>query len=274
MSTSEHVNSNNIERFTGFANLYDRNRPSPPQEVIKILHTYLGEKPRNVVDIGCGTGLSSFLWMNDSVNIIGVEPNDDMRKVAITNWERINKPSNIHFTKGLSHQLELASESIDIITCSQSFHWMEPQSTLHECARVLRSGGIFAAYDSDWPPTFNWIVEEQYKKLINLAETRARQLADVEKHPHKWNKEKHLQQIEESGLFRFSKEIVFHNWELCNADRYANIALSQGGLQTALKKGANELHKEVEHFKNNVTEAFAGKAQNVLFSYRMRLGIK
>ncbi|MEM5003252.1 hypothetical protein [Priestia megaterium] len=88
MSTSKHVNNNNIERFTGFANLYDRNRPSPPQEVIKILHTYLGEKPRNVVDIGCGTGLSSFLWMNDSVNIIGVEPNDDMRKVAITNWEK------------------------------------------------------------------------------------------------------------------------------------------------------------------------------------------
>lgn len=142
---------------------------------------------------------------------------------------------------------------------------MEPQSSLHECVRVLRSGGIFAAYDCDWPPTFNSIVEEKCKKLINLAETRARQLTDVEKH---------LQQIEESGLFRFSKEILFHNWELCNADRYANIALSQRGLQTAFKKGAHELYKEVEHFKNNVTEAFAGKAQNVLFSYRMRLGIK
>ena len=44
-----------------------------------------------------------------------------------------------------------AHASADIVTCSQSFHWMEPEPTLAEIARILRPGGVFAAYDYDWP---------------------------------------------------------------------------------------------------------------------------
>jgi len=83
-----------------------------------------------------------------------------------------------------------------------------------------------------------------------------------------------LIQIQKSGLFRFAKEIVFHNWEQCDATRYTNIALSQGALQTAIKLGADDLHQAVENFRNQVVDAFAGETLDVLFSYRMRLAIK
>ncbi len=43
-----------------------------------------------------------------------------------------------------------------IVTCAQSFHWMEPESTFIEVARILRPGGVFAAYDYDRPPTVHW----------------------------------------------------------------------------------------------------------------------
>lgn len=56
----------------------------------------------------------------------------------------------------MSDDLGLPDDSVDIITCSQSFHWMEPQSTLREFARVPRPGGIFVAYDCDWPPVLDW----------------------------------------------------------------------------------------------------------------------
>lgn len=32
-------------------------------------------------------------------------------------------------------------------TVAQALHWMEPASTLAEVARILRPGGVFAAYD-------------------------------------------------------------------------------------------------------------------------------
>ncbi|WP_191561239.1 class I SAM-dependent methyltransferase [Metabacillus idriensis] len=270
----ENIRLNNVDRFTGFASLYDRNRPRPPLEVIKIITKYLGDTPKKLIDVGCGTGLSSFIWMNEAAQIIGVEPNDDMLAAAVANWEKIKKPSNLQFIKGFSNQLGSASESVDVVTCSQSFHWMEPESTLKEFARVLRTGGVFAAYDCDWPPAFDWTIEDQYKKIISHADKLIQQLAPMEEHSYKWDKNKHLQNIEESGLFRFSREIVFHHWESCDADRYTNIALSQGGLQTALKKGADELLTQAEIFRKNVTEAFAGTSQDILFSYRMRLGVK
>ncbi|WP_438349356.1 class I SAM-dependent methyltransferase [Paenibacillus sp. FA6] len=269
----EEIRNNNVERFAGFGSLYDQNRPSAPLEVVKILTTYLRSKPQMVVDVGCGTGLSSFIWLNAADHIIGYEPSDDMREVAISKWEASGQPLNLEFKNGLSHELGLASGSTDIVTCSQSFHWMEPQSTLREFARILRPGGIFAAYDYDWPPVFDWKIDDMYQQLITYADVRATQLAPQEQRAHKWSKDEHLHHIQKSGLFRYAREIVFHHSQQCDAERYVNIALSQGGLQTALKLGADEIHSEVSQFRELVSQAFAGESREVIFSYRMRLGI-
>ncbi|OCT13685.1 SAM-dependent methyltransferase [Paenibacillus pectinilyticus] len=269
----EHIRTNNVQRFTGFGELYDESRPTAPAEVIKILSSYLGRQPQTVVDVGCGTGLSSFLWLNDAASIIGVEPSDDMRAVALAKWEAMQRPANLQFVKALSHELELPAASTDIVTCSQSFHWMEPQSTLREFARVLRPGGVFAAYDCDWPPVVDSDIEQQYMKLTTLGHQLAVELEVEQEQAYKWNKEEHLSQIQASGLFRYAREIVFHNWEPCTADRYVKLALSQGSLQTALKLGAKELEAEAASFREIVEKAFAGEEKSILFGYRMRLGI-
>lgn len=52
----------NIDRFLGFQDEYDRYRPEAPQLVTELLTNYLGCRPALVADIGCGTGLSTFLW--------------------------------------------------------------------------------------------------------------------------------------------------------------------------------------------------------------------
>lgn len=265
---------NNVKRFEGFGTLYDKSRPIPPHDVVRVVKKYLRRQPQTVIDVDCGTGLSTFIWVNEAESIIGFEPNDDMRNVAFSKWQEFDEPSNIQFIKGLSHQLDLPTESVDVVTCSQSFHWMDPHSTLKEFSRVLCSGGVFAAYDCDWPPTFDWLIEEKYKELISLVNKKLLQLTEKDEQPYRWKKSEHLQKIRESNLFRFSKEIVFHQWEKCDATRYANIAFSNGGLQTTLQLGADDLHEAVNDFKEQVKESFAGKICDVLFSYRMRLAVK
>ena len=50
----------NAERFTGFADLYDTVRPTPPLALAEVLRSYAGGAPvRQVVDLGSGTGLST-----------------------------------------------------------------------------------------------------------------------------------------------------------------------------------------------------------------------
>src|SRR5262249_48629656 len=59
---------------------------------------------------------------------------------------------------------------------AQSFHWMEPTATLAEIARILRPGGLFAAYDYDWPPAIQWeldrLAQEGSLRFVELVRER------------------------------------------------------------------------------------------------------
>lgn len=39
---------------------------------------YLGYKPEQIVDLGCGTGLSTLVWACKCDNIIGIDPNEEI----------------------------------------------------------------------------------------------------------------------------------------------------------------------------------------------------
>src|SRR3984893_18785877 len=82
--------------------------------------------------------------------------NDDMRTQAIRKIEHHPYAAHIAYREGVAHRTGLPDGCADIVTCAQSLHWMEPTSTLAEVARILRPGGLFAAYDYDWPPTLHW----------------------------------------------------------------------------------------------------------------------
>ncbi|MCQ4088471.1 class I SAM-dependent methyltransferase [Saccharibacillus sp. JS10] len=271
---SEQIRSNNVERFTGFGSLYDHSRPAAPPEVIQILEMYLQRSPEHIADVGCGTGLSTFLWLDIAKQIIGIEPSQDMRQVAEDKRQALGYPAHLTFREGYSDALGLPNEWADLITCSQSFHWMNPQPTLTEFARVLRPGGIFAAYDCDWPPVINLELEEGYKELSALAERRVAELSEAADQAYKWNKHHHLQQMIDSGHFRYVKEIVFHHWETFDAARYVNLALSQGATQGAIKLGAEDVLLAAEQFRSHTEAFFAGNSKDILFSYRMRLAMK
>ncbi len=53
----EKVIKNNVERFNGFADDYDKFRPVPPLIIVETLINYIDKTPSLVVDLGCGTGL-------------------------------------------------------------------------------------------------------------------------------------------------------------------------------------------------------------------------
>ena len=90
-----------LSRFEGFADIYDRFRPKPPEEIALLLIDIAGlDKSGTVVDLGCGTGLSTHIWTGRADRIIGIEPNDDMRKKAAAN----TSDQTISFIKGSSYE--------------------------------------------------------------------------------------------------------------------------------------------------------------------------
>ncbi|WP_019914839.1 class I SAM-dependent methyltransferase [Paenibacillus sp. HW567] len=265
----------NIERFLGYQDEYDRYRPEAPRMVIELLTTYLGRRPSLVADVGCGTGLSTFLWKDAADAVTGVEPNPDMLGKALDKLRLLeNSGQSLSFMQGYSNQLPFAERSVDIVTCSQSFHWMDPVSTLQEIFRCLRPGGVFAAYDCDWPLMLQPDIEARYNRLIAAADDLLAELQPASEQAYKWDKEGHLSRIKASGLFSYAREIVFHHTESCDAQRYVGLMLSQGGIQSVLKLAPAALEQDIAGFTADVERFFQGRTLPVVISYRMRIGVK
>lgn len=263
-----------INIWSGETALYDETRPHAPNILLDICSQLIHlPGPPVVVDLGSGTGFSTALWAQRARQVIGIEPNAEMRTQAERQQLLSPHAKRIRYRDGLSTQTGLAADSIDIVTCSQSLHWMEPEPTFAEVARILRPGGLFVAYDYDWPPTVHWEVEQAYHDVIaRFRQMRAERAID--RGVKSWSKEKHLTRMQESGQFRYVKELVIHQIEEGNAERFIGLTLSYG-IARYLKQGyLTEQEVGLDHLKR-ITHDFIGPEPIPwYFSYRMRVGIK
>jgi SAM-dependent methyltransferase len=259
-----------IERFTGFADDYDRHRPSPPQ-VLAALLTEIARcpVPELVIDLGCGTGLSTRYWTDKAREVIGIEPSADMRRTAT---ER-NPSTNLRFLDGYSHRTGLPAGCAQIVTCIQSLHWMEPAGTFEEVRRLLSPGGVFAAVDYDWPPvTGSWVADlawsDCYRRTIQLESAIA-----PERRPRRWDKAQHLSRMLQSGCFRFTREVLVHHVDEGNAARHIGLLRSQGGVMDLLKAGHTSATLGIDALEG-VSRAELGETPRPWYwSARIRLGV-
>ena len=79
------ITLNPTTRFSDRVENYVKYRPSYPKEIIPFLEKYYdlsGDK--RIADIGSGTGIFSELFLQSGYSVIGIEPNDHMRRAAET----------------------------------------------------------------------------------------------------------------------------------------------------------------------------------------------
>lgn len=262
----------NIDRFSGFADVYDRFRPQPPPAIVDMLAQLARCDRPAVVDLGSGTGISSLLWARRARTVIGVEPNPDMRAQARLRASAEGAAS-VSFVEGLSIATGLPDACADIVTCSQSLHWMEPEPTFAEVARILRPGGVFAAYDCDWPPTLNPEAEQAYI-ACRIRARAVEQQRRVAPHVHQWSKDEHLKRIRDSARFRYAREVVLHHVESGDAERLVGVMLSQGEVATLLQHGVSEDEIGITALREAAGRAMGDAAVPWYWSYRVRLGVK
>jgi ubiquinone/menaquinone biosynthesis C-methylase UbiE len=95
-------------------------RPRYPDGLISYLKSELGFSEKSIVaDIVSGTGILSEMFLRNGNIVLGVEPNEDMRKIAEAN---LGSYSNFRSVNGSAESTKLSEGSIDFITAGQSFH--------------------------------------------------------------------------------------------------------------------------------------------------------
>jgi SAM-dependent methyltransferase len=120
------------------AEAYERGRPGYPSDAVAWLTEKLGLGPgRTVVDLGAGTGKLSRLLVETGVQVVAVEPVEEMRRFLET-------VAGVEALAGTAEAIPLPDASADACTIAQAFHWFEQDAALAEIHRVLRPGSALA----------------------------------------------------------------------------------------------------------------------------------
>ena len=126
------------DHFSGHATTYREARPLYPDALFDWLAR---EAPARALawDAGCGNGQASVALAARFARVFATDPS----ATQIANAE--GKP-NIEYRVEPGEQCSLAPASADLVTVAQALHWFDFPRFFAEAARVLKPGGVLAAW--------------------------------------------------------------------------------------------------------------------------------
>ncbi len=128
------------------------------ETMLSVSEAALGKKPDAVLDLATGTGdvprMMSLRW--PQAKITGTDPTAAMLSVAHqkAHDDKSKRFSKIEWKSGLAEKIEIADESVNIITIAFGFRNVsesERQLAIHEAFRVLKPGGVYAILELGLP---------------------------------------------------------------------------------------------------------------------------
>lgn len=138
---------NNTKIFSGKGSIYSSSRPKYADALFTLIQNKLSNKRSiTAADIGSGTGIFTAHLLNYGYTVYAVEPNRDMRENA---EKQLVSHDGFISINGCDSNTTLASESVDIVTVAQAFHWFDREKFRAECKRILKPDGmLFIVYNS------------------------------------------------------------------------------------------------------------------------------
>lgn len=134
------------------ASIYRQYRPQYPQKVVEIISDYIKRFSGNfnlAVDVGCGSGQSTFYLKNAFQRCVGVDISSAQVHEANEALREDGGPNTVEFVQGSADSLPMEPSSVDLVTIAQAWHWIDPERLYSECKRVLAPGGCLAVYCYD-----------------------------------------------------------------------------------------------------------------------------
>jgi SAM-dependent methyltransferase len=137
-----HLQRQVAEGFGADAGRYDRARPSYPAGLIgRIVAASPG---RDVLDAGCGTGISSRLLAAAGCRVLGVDPDPRMAAAA----RELGTETEV----ATFEEWDPAGRTFDAVVAAQAWHWVDPVAGAAKAAAVLRPGGRLAVFWNVFEP--------------------------------------------------------------------------------------------------------------------------
>lgn len=145
------------ESFGTDAARYDRARPSYPAALVdRIVAASPG---RDVLDVGCGTGIAARLFQAAGCRVLGVDPDDRMVAIA--------QQGGLEVEVATFEDWDSAGREFDAVIAAQAWHWVDPVAGAAQAARALRPGGRLAVFwnAAQAPPDLTAAFAEVYRTV-------------------------------------------------------------------------------------------------------------
>jgi SAM-dependent methyltransferase len=130
------------ESFGSDPGRYERSRPDYPRAMVERM---VGSGPgRDVVDVGCGTGIPGRQFRAAGCRVLGVEPDERMAAVA--------RQSGLAVEVATFETWDTAGRRFDLVLAAQAWHWIDPVAGATKAAQALVPDGRFAAFWNAFEP--------------------------------------------------------------------------------------------------------------------------
>lgn len=125
------------------AERYSKGRPDFHSNTIRHIKDYLqpGKKLNQVLDVACGTGLSTKALLEIATNVYGTDISQEMLNVA-------SQTGNIHYSLAPAEQQPFPGNNFDLITVGSGVHWFDIDKFLSEANRLLKSNCWLVLYEN------------------------------------------------------------------------------------------------------------------------------
>ncbi len=204
---------------------YDRTRPAYPPELIERIVT---DSPgRDVLDVGCGTGIAARQFQAAGCRVLGVDVDPRMAEFA--------RRRGLEVEVATFESWDASGRTFDVVGAGQTWHWIDPVAGATKAADVLRPGGRIALFRND--PQLPMGLDAAF------ADAYARVLPGLTLNPHRQRprpspgpdalSERAMQGLREDGRFGAAERWTFTWQRRYTRERWLD-ELPTSGLLTRL----------------------------------------
>jgi SAM-dependent methyltransferase len=115
---------------------------------------------RDVLDVGCGTGITGRLFQAAGCRVLGVDTDERMADLA--------RRGGVEAEVATFESWDPAGRAFDAVIAGQAWHWVDPVAGAVKAAQVLRPGGRLAVFWNafGFPPDLGAAFAAVYQRVI------------------------------------------------------------------------------------------------------------
>jgi SAM-dependent methyltransferase len=123
--------------FDRIAELYDMTMFPLPAPYLSLIRHCIGEPPRELLDLGCGSGLLTVPLAEAGYGVTGIDISAKLLEIGRS------KTSYVKWLQAAVESVELPACGYDAIVSFEAFHlFANPTQVIRKCAGALRRNGV------------------------------------------------------------------------------------------------------------------------------------